>query len=1246
MKSYGGLLSDLQEYSEMSQSLRDNFVHIAGRRSINVVCFYELRETMVFKSSWLFELILWILGFLGLRWLALNLNRSMVVQKNSASIDNCDLIALNADHSGMNKFLDHTDPNYQLVQQELNKLVSNRRTVLTEDQKNNLSKLGPRRAKGATFASLAGGDRPGCLPGTRTDLLDRISSWVDSPGSKPIFWLQGMAGTGKSTISRTVAKLYSAEQREQLGASFFFNRYEDDRNNASKFCTTIATDLMEHLHPLKFYISQAIEKKPYILEAPWEEQFENLVCEPFLRARFVKSKVVIVIDALDECQMGYKYKGIRHLLADLARLRANDIEFRIFVTSRPEPEVRSGFKSISEELHEDIALHVVQEQTIQHDITVLFKYTFQNILKNHPVQHFNKSRRISSSWPGEDTLAALVNLTTPLFISAATICKFISFERTDPRDRLQTILESGTTSTGEVNEIYWTILDQSVKYLHDGDFGDGATILKYFRDIIGTVALLESPLSLESLTALLSEISSSTMWAIFEGLHSVLNIPDDDTVPILIYHLSFREFLLSSKAGKFQIDDLEMHWQLARRCVAILDKYLQPDICRIKIPGALRSDINIINESVLQKWLPPHVQYACRYWIRHLEQSKHALEDGGMFHRFIQAHLLHWLEASSFMGDMSQASHQIDGDEFPMFLHAAKNFIQQNQEIVNEAPLQLYSSVLIFAPEDNLIRKSFLHYLPEWARMLQTVPKSRSALIRAFELPTGFSEAACLSFSSNGKELTSIYARCGVITWDVASGTVVGSVELAEEGITALVLAKDNKRVAFKSSNDKITLISMTPKIISKIARTGIYEPMSLCFSLNSTMLASVCKSQTHYYAKLWDAETGGLIQGHFARCKGGIKLAFSPDNRVLAIAPLISRPIEFWDIVAGKVVNTFPRYHDHRVNVVSFSPDNQIFAVGLSDGTLQLWEPSSGLALGELRMYDSSLVLQETTPVIAFSVNSKRRLLACAPCDGTIQLWDITTIDKLTNICQFRGHSKLVASFAFSPDGKLLASGSTDRMIKLWDVDYMAEKQEIGSHTKSVQSLAFSPDGRFLASSSEDTTINLWSISSGGRPPRTLRGHTKAVLCVAFSSDGKLLASGSADMTLQIWNTVDEEEPPRTFKNLRDCATSVAFSSDGDILAVASILGTVELRDLSSDGTIFRTIIDNIRAPVRMISFPPDRPHTVCTSRDGNLFILWDIRDGSRVQTFKHRLLRVPSWLPRPDHQKPEDLRISPYCK
>jgi WD40 repeat protein len=163
------------------------------------------------------------------------------------------------------------------------------------------------------------------------------------------------------------------------------------------------------------------------------------------------------------------------------------------------------------------------------------------------------------------------------------------------------------------------------------------------------------------------------------------------------------------------------------------------------------------------------------------------------------------------------------------------------------------------------------------------------------------------------------------------------------------------------------------------------------------------------------------------------------------------------------------------------------------------------------------------------------------------------------------------VSSVAFSPDGRLLASGSDDQTVILWDVRTGERVRTLTGHTGPVRSVAFSPDGRLLASGSEDQTVILWDVGTGERV-RTLTGHTGPVRSVAFSPDGRLLASGSWDQDGDPVGCAHRGAGADPGTGHTDAVRSVAFSPDGRLLASGSEDQTVILWDVRT-GERVRTL-------------------------------------------------------------------------
>jgi WD40 repeat protein len=241
---------------------------------------------------------------------------------------------------------------------------------------------------------------------------------------------------------------------------------------------------------------------------------------------------------------------------------------------------------------------------------------------------------------------------------------------------------------------------------------------------------------------------------------------------------------------------------------------------------------------------------------------------------------------------------------------------------------------------------------------------------------------------------------------------------------------------------------------------------------------------------------------------------------------------------------------------------------------------------------------------VIAVCFSPDGKTIASGSSDHTIKLWSLDGRE----LQSFQAHEGVVNSICFSPDGKTIASGSNDRTIKLWSLDGR-ELRTLQGHHDTVYSISFNPNGQIIASASDDKTIRLWSLD--GRKVQALEGHSAGVYSVSFSPDGQSLASADSNGTIKLWSINGKER--RTICEHGQAVTSVSISPDGQIIASASSNGTIKL--WSIDGRelqIFRR--DNHL--VYYISFSPDGQTIASASSDGTIK-LWNLK-GKQLQTFQ----------------------------
>ncbi|HUS70322.1 MAG TPA: SUMF1/EgtB/PvdO family nonheme iron enzyme, partial [Anaerolineae bacterium] len=246
----------------------------------------------------------------------------------------------------------------------------------------------------------------------------------------------------------------------------------------------------------------------------------------------------------------------------------------------------------------------------------------------------------------------------------------------------------------------------------------------------------------------------------------------------------------------------------------------------------------------------------------------------------------------------------------------------------------------------------------------------------------------------------------------------------------------------------------------------------------------------------------------------------------------------------------------------------------------------------------------------VAFSPDGA--VLASGSADGTVILWDVVSGQQLRTL---EGHNKMVESVAFSPDGQRLASGSFDSTLILWDVQ-SGEKLRTLQHTGGIESVAFSPDGQALASAvsaEPPCPVVLWDVQSG-QVLHTLEGHIAPVNTVAFSPDGYTLASGSDDGTVRLWG-VESGQPQVTLESLLSGVETVAFSPDGAILAWGGYDPKVILWDVET-GQLLRSLEGHVDG-IGGVAFSPDGATLASGSYDSTV-ILWDVQSGQRLDTLE----------------------------
>ncbi|OQE12757.1 hypothetical protein PENFLA_c063G02943 [Penicillium flavigenum] len=1044
----------------------------------------------------------------------------------------------------------------------------------------NLGKL--EWAMEAGFDSFSDRDEAQCLQGTRTELLQQIIVWAMSLSQNDIFWLKGMAGTGKSTISRTIAK--TLKDTNHLGASFFFKRGEGDRGNAKKFFPTLARQLMFRIPEMRPGVYQALQDDPDIASKSLREQFDKLLLQPLLNLDTLgrpPQTIVIVIDALDECEYDQDVRNIIRLLPLPPKAKA--VRLRIFLTSRSELLISLGFSEIADHEYRSLALHEIPEEVTEHDIHLFLQDRFAKI---------KHDRNISGDWPSDNVIQELVTMSVPLFISAATVCRYIETSKWEPKLRLAELIKDQTKYVSRMDKTYLPIL---MRLLDDQECNESEQqqLLQEFQDIVGVIVLLTVPLSINALSLFIG-IGADRISNRLDSFRSVLSISSDRDQPVRILHLSFRDFLVQSRT-MFLVDMPRKHEDIAKMCLKAMRSRLQRNICNLESSGTYKADID---PQYILRYLPLELQYSCRYWTHHLEQSQNTSFDFEDVLLFLQKHFLHWVEAMSLLGLMSEIVVMLDllhkvisGDENSImsdFLLDAKRFVLKNRQIVDEAPLQIYFAALVFAPQKAIIGTQFKSEFPRWINRSPRVNESWSAELQALEGHSNWVQS--VAFAPDSRLLVSGSDDNTLRLWDTVTGRLQQTLEGHSHFVQSVGFSPDGRLLVSGSYDSTVRLWDTVTGRLQQTLEGHSHFVQSVAFSPNGRVLASGSDDNT---IRLWDTVTGSLQRTLKGHSKSVRSVAFTPNGRLL-VSGSDDMTVRLWDTSTGSLQQTIEG-HSSSIRSVSLSPDGQLLVSGSDDRTVRLWDIATGSLQQTIEGHSDS--------VRSVGCSPDGRLLVSGSDDRTVRLWDMVT-GRLQQTLE--GHSHFVQSVTFSPDGRLLASGSRDQTVRLWDPAAGALQQSIEGHSGPVSSVAFSPNGRLLASGSDDKTVRLWDPAAGTLQ-QTIEGHSGPVTSVAFSPSGRLLASGSDDKTVRLWD-IAAGSLQRTLEGHSDSVRLVAFSPDGQLLASGSNDKTVRLWDIAA-GSLQRTL-EGHSDSVRLLAFSPDSQLLASGSWDRTVR-LWDIATG-----------------------------------
>jgi len=416
-----------------------------------------------------------------------------------------------------------------------------------------------------------------------------------------------------------------------------------DRSNLRAIFPTLAFQLAYQYQLFRDEILQVLKAYPTVARESLCSQMEKLIVGPLKAANI---PTLIIIDALDECKDEEPASAI---LSIFSRYLNEIPGVKFFVTGRPEPRIRTGFRlKPFLPITEVLKLHEVKPEIVNNDIKLFFQTQLTKLAKERSDCNFTED------WPSQSEINILCEKTAGFFIYASTVVKFITSRYHTPTEQLNMITSSPDSTPYEwgsgIDAFYTHVLRQAINDIHMNK----EKLCSNFRTVVGAVVLVFNPLSVKALSDLLRV---SEIFTVFRSLHSLLLVPTSKDAAVQIFHKSFPDFLMDSRRCtdlQFFIDPSIHHKEVLLSSLNLMRERLRRNICGLDNYTMLNEIKDLSDHR--KDYIGDALEYACCFWTKHLlgvpgnspgiEEVQEAIDE------FFPACLLFWIEALILMGKL------------------------------------------------------------------------------------------------------------------------------------------------------------------------------------------------------------------------------------------------------------------------------------------------------------------------------------------------------------------------------------------------------------------------------------------------------------------------------------------------------------------------------------------------------------------------------------------------------------------